>query len=47
MDDATAQQAALARLRSAIERAASDLSLEEEPARFVAALDDGAPAETA
>jgi hypothetical protein len=47
MDDAKAQQAALARLRSAIERAAVDLSLEEEPARFVAALDDNAPEETA
>ena len=47
MDDAKAQQAALARLRSAIERAAGDLSIEEEPARFVAALDDGAPEEVA
>jgi hypothetical protein len=47
MDDAKAQQAALARLRAAIERAAVDLSLEEEPARFVAALDDNAPGETA
>jgi hypothetical protein len=44
MDDAKAQQAALARLVSAIERAAGDLSLEEEPARFVAALDDAAEA---
>ena len=42
MDDARAQQAALARLMSAIERAAGDLGLEEEPARFVAALDEAA-----
>jgi hypothetical protein len=47
MDDTKAQQAALARLRAAIERAAGDLGIEEEPARFVAALDDAAPEEAA
>lgn len=33
----------LADLASAIERWAADLALAEEPARFVAALDAGAP----
>jgi hypothetical protein len=36
-------QAELASLAAAIERAAADLALAEEPARFVAALDDAAP----
>jgi hypothetical protein len=35
---------ALADVAAAIERAAADLALAEEPARFVAALDDGAGA---
>ncbi len=34
----------LADLAGAIERAAGDLALAEEPARFVAALEGGAPA---
>ena len=33
----------LANLAGAIERAAADLALAEEPARFAAALDAGAP----
>ncbi len=37
-------QAELADLLGVIERLAGELSLAEEPARFVAALDDGAPA---
>jgi len=35
--------AELAALAAAIERWAGDLSLAEEPARFLAALEDGAP----
>jgi hypothetical protein len=35
--------AELASLAAAIERAAGDLALAEEPARFVAALEAGAP----
>lgn len=37
------QQAELADLLGVIERLAGELSLAEEPARFVAALEDGAP----
>jgi len=37
------QQAELANLLGVIERLAGDLSLAEEPARFAAALEDGAP----
>jgi hypothetical protein len=36
-------QAELANLAAAIERAAADLALAEEPARFVAALESAAP----
>ncbi len=42
MSEGMEQQVALARLAAAIERAAADLGLEEEPARFVVALEDGA-----
>jgi hypothetical protein len=38
------QQAELADLLGVIERLAGELSLAEEPARFAAALEDGAPA---
>jgi len=38
------QQAEVADLLGVIERLAGDLSLAEEPARFVVALEDGAPA---
>jgi hypothetical protein len=37
--------AEVAGLRSAIERTAADLALAEEPAGFVAALDEAAPDE--
>ncbi|HZP38962.1 MAG TPA: hypothetical protein VFE48_20950 [Methylomirabilota bacterium] len=37
------QQAEMADLLGVIERLAGELSLAEEPARFVAALEDGAP----
>lgn len=40
-------QADLAQLAAVIERHAGDLGLAEEPARFVAALDDGAPPDEA
>jgi hypothetical protein len=39
MEESRTQQATLARLASVIERAAGDLSLAEEPARFIAALE--------
>src|SRR5262245_55944469 len=42
MSDSSAQQAALAQLSAAIERAAADLGLGEEPARFIQALEAGA-----
>ncbi len=42
MSDAKAQQVALAQLSAAIERAAVDLGLGEEPARFIQALEEGA-----
>jgi hypothetical protein len=38
------QQAELAALLGVIERLAGELSLAEEPARFTAALEEGAPA---
>jgi hypothetical protein len=47
MDDSKSQQVVLAHLASVIERAAGDLALEEEPARFAAALEDGADPEQA
>jgi hypothetical protein len=47
MSESSAQQAVLAHLVSVIERAAGDLGIEEEPARFAAALEDGADAEAA
>jgi hypothetical protein len=40
MSESKAQQVELANLAAAIERAAADLALAEEPARFVAALED-------
>jgi hypothetical protein len=40
-------QADVAALAGAIERWAGDLGLAEEPARFLAALDEAAPAEDA
>jgi hypothetical protein len=46
MNDPIAQQVVLARLAAAIERAAGDLGLEEEPARFAVALDEGAEQNT-
>jgi hypothetical protein len=42
MSDSKSQQVVLAHLASVIERASGDLALEEEPARFAAALEDGA-----
>ena len=42
-DAERARQGALADLVAAIERAAADLALAEEPAGFAAALDAGAP----
>lgn len=42
-DAERARQAALADLVAAIERAAADLALAEEPSGFAAALDAGAP----
>jgi len=45
MNERAEQQVVLARLAAAIERAAADLGLEEEPARFAVALDDGAKRE--
>jgi len=47
MAESKGQQATLARLASVIERAAGDLSLAEEPARFIAALEDEADPEGA
>lgn len=45
MNERADQQIVLARLAAAIERAAADLGLEEEPARFAVALEDGADPE--
>ncbi|HKW90928.1 MAG TPA: hypothetical protein VJX92_03450 [Methylomirabilota bacterium] len=44
MTEGKRRQAELADLLGMIERLAGELSLAEEPARFVAALDDAAPA---
>jgi len=44
MTEGKRRQAELADLLGVIERLAGELSLAEEPARFVAALDDAAPA---
>jgi hypothetical protein len=43
--ESPAVNADLAYLAGAIERWAADLSLAEEPARFLAALEDAAPAD--
>jgi hypothetical protein len=43
-DAERSRQAALADLVAAVERAAADLALAEEPSGFLAALDAGAPA---
>jgi hypothetical protein len=43
-DAERARQGALADLAAAIERAAADLGLAEEPSGFAAALEAGAPA---
>jgi len=40
MNESTAQQVELANLAAAIERAAADLALAEEPSRFVGALEE-------
>ncbi len=45
MTEPRTQQVDLANLAAAIERAAADLSLAEEPSRFIAALDEAAPEE--
>lgn len=42
MSESRIQQAELANLAATIERAAADLALAEEPARFVAALEEAA-----
>ena len=47
MSESKSQQVVLAHLTSVIERAAADLAIEEEPARFAAALEDGADREQA
>jgi len=46
MSESTSQQAVLAHLAGMIERAAGDLALAEEPARFAAALEQGAAPES-
>jgi len=43
MDESRPQQAEVAALLGVIERMAADLSLAEEPARFIAALEAGRP----
>ena len=43
MSEQKFQQVELANLLGVIERLAGELSLAEEPARFAAALEDGAP----
>jgi hypothetical protein len=45
MTDFRTEQVDLANLAAAIERAAGDLALAEEPARFIAALEEGAEEE--
>lgn len=47
MTESRTQQVDLANLAAAIERAAADLSLAEEPSRFIAALEEAAPEERA
>jgi hypothetical protein len=42
MSEPLTQQVELANLAAAIERAAGDLALAEEPSRFIAALDEAA-----
>ncbi|HYB43790.1 MAG TPA: hypothetical protein VEL75_18570 [Candidatus Methylomirabilis sp.] len=42
MSDSQQQPVELANLAAAIERAAADLSLAEEPSRFILALEEGA-----
>ena len=44
MTEGKRRQAELADLLGVIERLAGELSLAEEPARFIVALDDAAPA---
>ena len=44
MSESKTQQVELANLAAAIERAAADLALAEEPSRFLVALDDLAEA---
>jgi hypothetical protein len=46
MSEPSTQQAMLAHLAAMIERAAGDLALAEEPARFVAALEQDESAES-
>lgn len=45
-EDPKAQQLRLAELAAAIERAAGDLAVGEEPARFIQALEDEADRES-
>ena len=45
MSDTKTQQGELANLAAAIERAAADLGLAEEPSRFIAALEEAATPE--
>jgi hypothetical protein len=45
MNEAKVHQTDLAYLAAAIERAAADLALAEEPSRFIAALEQAAPEE--
>ena len=47
MTEPSSGQVELANLLAAVERAAADLALAEEPARFIAALEQGAPEEAA
>jgi hypothetical protein len=47
MSESKAQQVELANLAAAIERAAGDLSLAEEPSGFIVALEEGAEEEQA
>ena len=45
MTEPSTTQAELANLLAAVERIAADLAIAEEPARFAAALEQGAPVE--
>jgi len=47
MSESRSQQSDLANLAAAIERAAADLSVAEEPSRFVLALEESAEEESA